>query len=383
MIVLRQKEYTRAEKEAMFQLMRLTKGFKSLPESLNTVENATRFKKFSNRLAEFARKPYRKISAKDLKEMKGFLNDIGADKFADNFEPIINKYYGNNNIEAWKRLRLREEKLPAKAIENRKNRLTNRSADIKNSLAEADSVANNFKSTKGKSSKEIFSSPEGKLMKNIIKGETGGINQPSIHFNKVKGRNKLSDKLTNVAIKSGSAGDYPEKLVKKQIKKDLRGGKDFFAGDGHGYVFLSHANPSILSHELGHGKSFANSIAAGTPFKVAVGSPKKLRSHLEKSVSKRARAIYGRLDNLSTIAEENMANVYGRDIIRKYGGKNVNKHLADYEKLVDNINMKSYLSGARLNDVRENASILNNIRRRRGMVQPTNRRRKAVTDLEN
>jgi hypothetical protein len=56
-----------------------------------------------------------------------------------------------------------------------------------------------------------------------------------------------------------------------------------------------------------------------------------------------------------------MANAYGRDIIRKYGGKNVDKYLADYEKMVDNMNMKSYMSFARLKDVDKNISITGNI----------------------
>ena len=41
--------------------------------------------------------------------------------------------------------------------------------------------------------------------------------------------------------------------------------------------FLSSANPAALSHELGHGKSLVNSIAARTPHKEKIYSPEKLR----------------------------------------------------------------------------------------------------------
>jgi hypothetical protein len=357
MIILRQKQYTRAEKEAMFQLMRLTKGFKSLPKELNSVENAKRFKKFSNRLVKFANDPEtHKLTAEELKEMKGFLSDIGATKFADNFEPIINKYYGNNNIEAWKRLSLKEDSLPTEALVSRYNRLVRRHRGNLDTYKEANEFNNNLKSTKGKSNKEIFSSPEGKLMKKIIKGETGGVGQPSIYFNNVKDRNKLA----NLSVNSAA-----EKAEKDALRRgDIR---DFFTyrdnGGDYGRVFISHPDLSTLSHELGHSKSLANSIAAGTSNdELLSGYSKKLSAPLrEKTSANRLRAMHIRLNDLSTIAEENMANAYGRDIIRKYGGKNVDKYLADYEKMVDNMNMKSYMSFARLKDVDKNISITGNI----------------------
>lgn len=370
MIILRQKEFTRAEKEAMFQLMRLTKGFKSLPKELNSVENAKRFKKFSNRLVKFANDPEaHKFTAEELKEMKGFLNDIGATKFADNFEPIVNKYYGNNNIDAWKRLTLKETRMPRKELVSRHNRLVRRYNDASNTNAEATSYLNAEKSTKGKSSKEIFSSPEGKLIKNIIKGETGGVGQPSVIFNNAKGR----DKMANLNVKESNLTGAAKKEFLKEEKTALRGNQSFISHGGkrwgdinsyYGNVFLSRANPAALSHELGHSKSLVDSIAARTAHKEKIYSPEKLRkARLDCSISteQRAKAIYGRLNDLGVIAEENMANAHGRDIIRKYGGKNVDKYLADYDKMVDNINMKSYLSGARFGDVDTNLDMTGRI----------------------
>jgi hypothetical protein len=370
MIILRQKQYTRAEKEAMFQLMRLTKGFKSLPKELNSVENAKRFKKFSNRLVKFANDPEtHKLSAEELKEMKGFLSDIGATKFADNFEPIINKYYGNNNIEAWKRLSLKEDSLPTEALVSRYNRLVRRHRGNLDTYKEANEFNNNLKSTKGKSNKEIFSSPEGKLMKKIIKGETGGVGQPSIYFNNVKDRNKLVNFVNNAAKKNNLTKDEIKELLRKE-RVTLRGHENFATPAGnnnYGSVYISDANPSTLSHELGHTKSIADSIAAGTSHGESISSSKKLSAPLRKTSANRLGAMYLRLNSLSTIAEENMANAYGRDIIRKYGGKNVDKYLADYEKMVDNKNMKSYLSGAIRNDVDKNINITNDILDWRGI----------------
>jgi hypothetical protein len=297
--------------------------------------------------------------------MKGFLNDIGATKFADNFEPIINKYYGNN-IDAWDRLILREEvSAPRSELVNRLNRLVRRYRGTLNTQAEIDSFVDNTKKlTNGKSSKEIFSSPDGKLMKNIIKGETGGVGQPSIYFNNVKGRNKSANLSINYAAKKNNLTKDERKELLRKRRVTLRGNENFMSNagnSGYGHVFISDANPSILSHELGHAKSTANSIAAGTTDIEKIDSPKKLRANLYIYTGKRADAIYDRLNKLSTIAEENMANAYGRDILRKYGGKNVDKYLADYEKMVDNVNMKDYLNRAKHEDAGLNLDITGRI----------------------
>jgi hypothetical protein len=201
-------------------------------------------------------------------------------------------------------------------------------------------------------------------MKNIIKGETGGVGQPSIYFNNVKGRNKSANLNTNYAAKINNLTKDEREELLRRVRVTLRGNENFASSagnSGYGHVFISDANPSALSHELGHAKSTANSIAAGTTKTEKIDSPKKLRSNLYINTGKRANAIYNRLDNLSTIAEENMANAYGRDILRKYGGKNVDKYLADYEKMVDNMNMKSYLNGAKHKDASLNFDITGSI----------------------
>jgi hypothetical protein len=190
-------------------------------------------------------------------------------------------------------------------------------------------------------------------MKKIIKGETGGVGQPSIYFNNVKDRNKLA----NLGVNSDA-----EKAALR--RGGIRNLNLFTYGDNgdYGRVFISQPHLSTLSHELGHSKSLANSIAAGTSYDEFISShSKKLSAPLREASADRLGAMYIRLNNLSTIAEENMANAYGRDIIRKYGGKNVDKYLANYDKYVDNLNMKSYMSDARLRDVDKNISVTNNI----------------------
>lgn len=372
MIILRQKEFTRAEKEAMFQLMRLTKGFKSLPKELNSVENAKRFKKFSNRLAHFARDPKtHKLSAEELKEMKGFLSDIGATKLADNFEPIVNKYYGLDNVEAWKRLKLREERLPAKAIENRFNKFKSRGKDLIKAAEEVESYDSLLKSTKGKSSKEIFSSPDGKLMKKIIKGETGEVNQPSLYFDNVKGRSKMANSITNEeTVFDRLLGINKEARKRRKMKELASADSSFFTEDNGHKVFINQADPHTLSHELGHSKSYK--LIGNNGLQQDQDYARATAKHIgivggywgnATPVSKRWRGIYDHAAfDLPKIAEENMANAYGRDIIRKYGGKNVNKHLADYDKMVDNLNMKSYLNEIKADRLTNEAESLKKLR---------------------
>lgn len=378
MIILRQKEFTRAEKEAMFQLMRLTKGFKSLPKELNSVENAKRFKKFSNRLAEFANEPEtRKLTTEELKEMKGFLSDVGATKLADNFEPIINKYYGLDNVEAWRRLKLREEKLPAKAIENRFNRHKSRDKDIKKIKEEVEGFYNNLKSVKGKSSKEIFSSPDGKLMKNIIKGETGGVDQPKIFIDNVKGRSKMANLMTDEeTVFDRLLGINKEARKRERMKKLASADSSFFTDDNGHKVFINQADPHVLAHELGHSKSY-KLIGDNGPLDVEAEIANKFWKIIKKrynsngvvsssgnvKAAERWRRIHDNAaSNLPQIAEENMANVYGRDIIRKYGGKNVDKHLADFDRVIENVNTKSYLTKYKVDWFKNEVELLKKLR---------------------
>lgn len=130
MIILRQKEYTRAEREALKELLLKTRGFQRLPNGARmNARDVARFNKLAGDVQLWA-KNGRKPKGVDLENARTFLEHADLGKSSKELERIAKKYSNKRALARWQRLKQRHSEFDIPGISSKQLKKLNKRSDI-------------------------------------------------------------------------------------------------------------------------------------------------------------------------------------------------------------------------------------------------------------
>ena len=243
MIILRQKTYTRAEREALKELLLKTRGFQRLPNGAKmTARDVARFDKLAGDVLLWAKKGH-KPKGVDFESARTFLEHANLGKSSEELERIAKKYSNKRALARWQRLKdLHPERGVNGISADRYIRIRNNSS-MKN-LDIAENVAETTKIKKGDHNLLNHLAKDAKKNNvSVIRTKDDGLeNSVAVSLNET--RKLLKDR--NLGL--DEAFDMSD-LSKKSAKKF----RSLVNSDADRLVILNKsAGPGVFAHELGH-----------------------------------------------------------------------------------------------------------------------------------
>ena len=336
MIILRQKTYTRAEREALKELLLKTRGFQRLPNGAKmTARDVNRFNYLATS-AQLWAKGYKPELIKlegPIKNAKTFLEHADLGKSSKELEHVVNKYSNKRALARWQRLMRRkteseriEKMVPLKKMRKVENYVS----------ADANDCA------KYASSKINIKRGEGNLMSSLAK-DAKKYNIPIIHSKDGAGysyhqplKKTRKSGIDSKVIESAFISDSKKGFSKKQAKKL----KSLAINNNiEGAIVLGRsAGPGTLAHELGHhiteyfipsGRNL--SLIEDVTDKSARTMARRLkRGDLDiVRLNRKSKKIGNALNN---VANENSATSYGLARLKKHGA--TPEQLEEFRKML-------------------------------------------------
>ena len=311
MIILRQKEYTRAEREALKELLLKTRMLQRLPNgSKMTARDVTRFNKFAGNVQLWS-KGY-KLKKVDFENAKTFLEHADLGLSSKELEHIAKKYTNKRVLSRWQRLK-GQNNLPDTIIskERRKRVVEDASANIER--------------CKRVSSSALVKDGDSNLMASLA-SDAKKSNIPVVY---TKNRTGVG-RIVPMKDRRKKSAETREKLIKGSFYRDFKGYskkqdkrlKSLLNDDNVSHIVIlgRSSGPGIFAHELGHYKT-SNISPSGRYLQIARRAKDKARLDVNRRLNlkvlhKRARQI---ARSLGEVANENSATSYGLANLKKLG----------------------------------------------------------------
>ena len=310
MIILRQKPYTRAEREALKELLLKTRGFQRLPNGARmNARDVARFDKLAGDVLLWAKKG-RKPNGVDLENARTFLEHADLGKSPKELERIAKKYSNKRALARWQRLKdLHPERGVNGISPERYARIQNNS-----SMKNLDIVENVAETSRVKRS-------DHNLLNNLAKdAKKNNVSVIRTNDDNLGNSMAVSLKGTRKLLKERNLGFDEAFDMSDLSKKSAKKFKSLVNSDADRLVILNKsAGPGIFAHELGHHRTLSSPSGEYLDLarKVEDLPGKALKHHNKVNVlHKRASAIG---DSLGTVANESSATSYGLAKLKKHG----------------------------------------------------------------
>ena len=300
MIILRQKAFTRAEKEAIKQIWRKTNGLRQLPNGITNVEDAKALKDLSNKL----NKGGKKIVI--TPEIQTALNNMGLTKVTPELLNRVNQKY--RNPELMKRfVRIKSAKNQGQPDFSK---YTER--DIQTGRHISESTAEDLQKVLNRSKRHFRSkTPESNGVIRFYRKKKGSVldvQNPAAAFsvNKIRegGTTGLDSQVVNQYAKLSK-----DRNNIKELNRYIENPNGELIG-----VSKKKSPLAIVMHEVGHNKS-SREIKT-----IPIKNPQKINNTYNYG---------GILQGLGTVAEENMASANAIHLLRNQPNLKKNKAILD------------------------------------------------------
>ena len=330
-----QKEFTRAEKAALKELIRKSSqnggSIYTLPKTENP-RDIVRYNKLAIDLRNLSRGNKKGF---DRENAKTLLNNVGLPQLANQVDHIVDKY---TNKRALARLA----------------RLKSRNINYGNN-GQFDFSTNRRLQKIGKKGLDQRSLG----LENIISYQERLKSNPKI-------KNELIKESYRLGVPVKRLGPFGDRLLELEPYNSSFTRSELILPNGKkhkrvGIVLGSYANDGVLAHEIGHARSYLSPFSVERNLPVGTVKINRYDNGGKYFLSDKNNLFQKAADHVATLAEENSANGYGRALLNKVhrkmkipqptkpGTKYVN--LADYNKA-------NYTGGA-IDDMIENITSSN------------------------
>jgi len=316
MILLRQKEYTRAEREALKELLFKTGKLRRLPGgSKMTARDVARFNKLAADVQLWT-KGY-KPKKEDFKSAKVFLEHAGLGKSAEELEHIASKYSNREVLSRWQRLRQRHSEFDIPGISSKQLKRLNKRYDI--DRKNCHKVLTDLGSLERGEGSLIANLAEDAKKKNIPiiqnLGEPSESFTESLNYTrKLAGRDNVEGILKSIKYDTPEFSTKQAKRLESAVKNK---------NVDNIVVIGKSTGPGILAHELGHCKTLDTSSSGRYLDLAGKAEDRVLRVLSRKNDTPHLFYLHNRArqigDSLGEIANESSATSYGLARLKKHG----------------------------------------------------------------